>query len=88
MQRVLSKDITATRERVRYNVNYRLVEGSTELVSGDSIAYVSYDILANPYSTTTAKKKMEANAAKIVANDIALRIGAFFHAYFKKGAQP
>lgn len=88
MQQALRKDITATRERVRYNVNYRLVEGSTELVSGDSIAYVSYDILANPYSTTTAKKKMEANAAKIVANDIALRIGAFFHAYFKKGAQP
>lgn len=85
MQQALRKDITATRERVRYRVNYRLVEGNTELVSGDSIAYVSYDILANPYSTTTARKKTEENAAKIIANDIALRIGAYFHSYFKQG---
>ncbi len=87
MQQALRKDITATRERVRYQVNYRLIEGNTELVSGDSIAYVSYDILANPYSTTTARKKTEENAAKIVANDIALRIGAYFHSYFKQGIQ-
>lgn len=87
MQQALRKDITATRERVRYKVNYRLIEGDTELVSGDSIAYVSYDILANPYSTTTARKKTEENAAKIVANDIALRIGAYFHSYFKQGSQ-
>lgn len=87
MQQALRKDITATRERVRYKVNYRLIEGDKELVSGDSIAYVSYDILANPYSTTTARKKTEENAAKIVANDIALRIGAYFHSYFKQGSQ-
>lgn len=87
MQQALRKDITATRERVRYKVNYRLIEGDKELVSGDSIAYVSYDILANPYSTTTARKKTEENAAKIIANDIALRIGAYFHSYFKQGSQ-
>ena len=80
-------DITATRERVRYKVNYRLLsaESSEVLVSGDSIAYVSYDILANPYSTTFAKKKTQTDAAKIIANDIALRIGAYFHARFSKG---
>ncbi len=54
---------------------------------GDSIAYVSYDILANPYSTTFAKKKTQTDAAKIIANDITLRIGAYFHARFKKGNQ-
>lgn len=85
MQQALRKDITATRERVKYMVEYRLIEGDTEVVRGDSIAYVSYDILANPYSTTTAKKKTEEDAAKIVANDIALRLGAYFHAYFKQG---
>lgn len=84
MQQALRKDITATRERVRYSVIYRLMEGNTELVSGDSIAYVSYDILANPYSTTTARKKTEEDAAKIIANDISLRIGAYFHSYFKQ----
>ena len=40
---------------------------------------MSYDILANPYSTTMAQKKTEENAAKIIANDIALRLGAYFH---------
>ena len=86
-QQAMRDDITATRERVRYKVNYRLlsVESSEVLVSGDSIAYVSYDILANPYSTTFAKKKTQTDAAKIIANDIALRLGAYFHARFSKG---
>lgn len=85
MQQALRKDITATRERVKYEVTYRLIEGDTEVVNGNSIAFVSYDILANPYSTTSAKRKTEENAAKIIANDIALRLGAYFHSYFKKG---
>ncbi len=82
MQQALRKDITATRERVKYSVAYRLFEGDNELVHGDSIAFVSYDILANPYSTTMAKKKTETDAAKIIANDIALRIGAYFHTIY------
>ena len=88
-QQAMRDDITATRERARYKVNYRLISAETDevLVSGDSIAYVSYDILANPYSTTFAKKKTQTNAAKIIANDITLRIGAYFHAHFKKGNQ-
>lgn len=88
-QQAMRDDITATRERVRYKVKYRLLgaESSEVLVSGDSIAYVSYDILANPYSTTFAKKKTESNAASIIANDITLRLGAYFHAHFKKGNQ-
>lgn len=87
MQQAMRTDITATRERVRYLVTYQLMEGDLELVKGDSIAYVSYDILANPYSTTTAKKKTEEDAAKIISNDIALRLGAYFHAYFNNKGQ-
>lgn len=82
MQQALRKDITATRERVKYSVDYRLFEGDNELLKGDSIAFVSYDILANPYSTTMAKKKTETDAAKIISNDIALRIGAYFHTVY------
>ena len=76
-QQALRKDITATRERVKYSVVYRLIdiESGENVVNGDSIAFVSYDILANPYSTTMAKKKTEEDAAKIIANDIALRLG-------------
>lgn len=88
MQQAMRTDITATRERVRYLVTYQLMEGDVKLVSGESIAFVSYDILANPYSTTTAKKKTEEDASKIVANDIALRLGAYFHSlYSQKGPQ-
>ncbi len=86
-QQAMRDDITATRERVRYKVEYQLLNAETSeiLVKGDSIAYVSYDIMANPYSTTFAKKKTETDAAKIIANDITLRLGAYFHSRFKKG---
>ncbi len=83
-QQALRRDITATSERVIYRVVYHLEEGTETIVSGNSVAYVSYDILANPYSTTMAQKKTETDAARIVANDIALRLGAYFHAKFSK----
>lgn len=83
-QQALRKDITATSERVTYTVDYHLDEGTETVVNGNSVAYVSYDILANPYSTTMAQKKTETDAAKIIANDIALRLGAYFHTKFSK----
>lgn len=78
-QQAMRDDITATNERVDYTISYALYEGSKKLVSGDSYAFVSYNILNNPYSTTIAQKKSEENAANILANDIALRLGAYFH---------
>ena len=84
VQQAMRRDITATSERVSYKVGYELLEGSKTLVKGDSIAYVSYDIMANPYSTTMAQKKTETDAAKIIANDIALRLGAYFHSQLGK----
>lgn len=78
-QQAMRDDVTATSERIEYLVEYRLFQGANQLVAGNSIAFVSYDILSNPYSTTMAQKKAETDAAKIIANDIALRIGAYFH---------
>ncbi len=87
VQQAMRNDITATSERVAYKVEYQLLKGSDTLVTGDSVAYVSYDIMANPYSTTMAQKKTETDAAKIIANDIALRLGAYFHSQLsEKGA--
>ena len=79
-QQAMRNDVTATNERIEYRVGYTLFQGADRLVKGNSIAFVSYDILQNPYSTTMAQKKAEKDAAKIIANDIALRIGAYFHA--------
>ncbi len=78
-QQAMRDDVTATSERIEYRVFYQLFAGNEELVKGDSIAYVSYDILHDPYSTTMAQKKAETDAARIIANDIVLRIGAYFH---------
>ncbi len=90
VQQALRDDITATRERVRYKVNYYLYDTETnkQLVRGNSISYVSYDILANPYSTTYAQKKIEKNAADIISNDISLRMGAYFHSVITKRGDP
>lgn len=76
----LRHDITATRKRIDYKVDYYMTENSKEIMRGNTVSYVSYDILDNPYSTVMARKKVEIDAAKIMANDIALRLGAFFNA--------
>ena len=74
----LRNDITATRKRV---------ENGKEIVKGNSVAFGSYDILANPYSMTIAQKKVMKDSAQIIANDISLRIGAYFHSRItKKGS--
>jgi len=78
-QQAMRRDITATRERIRYKVSYYLEQNNKKILKGNSISFVSYNILSNPYSTTTAQKKTEEDAAKIIANDIALRLGTYFH---------
>lgn len=79
-QQALRNDITATREKVTYIVSYELwSKKKGMLVKGKSSSILSYDLLDNPYSTTMDKKKVKKDGAKIIANDIALRIGAYFH---------
>ena len=79
----LRRDITATRKRIDYKVQYYMTESSKKVLQGNTVSFVSYDILDNPYSTIMARKKVERDAAKIMANDIALRLGAFFNAKAK-----
>ena len=78
-EQALRSDITATRKMVKYKVKYYMTMGNERVLNGDSVAYSSYDILANPYSTTMAKKKGDKDAATTIANDISLRLGAYFH---------
>ncbi len=75
----LRSDITATRKKTTYKVSYYMVENGKKVLVGNSVAYSGFDILANPYSTTMAQKKDDENAAKIIAEDISLRLGAYFH---------
>ena len=88
-QQALRDDITATREKVKYTLNYSLwSKEKGSLVSGQSWVYLSYDLLDNPYSTSMDKKKVEKDGAKIIANDISLRIGAYFHSVKTKRGNP
>lgn len=88
-EQALRDDITATREKVKYTVNYELwSEKDGHLVSGKSWVYLSYDLLANPYSTTMDRKKIEKDGAKIIANDISLRIASYFHSVKTKRGNP
>lgn len=89
-EQAMRDDITATRERVEYKLNYVLYNVSTaeKLISGDTVALLGYDIMANPYSTTFSQKKIEKDAAKIMANDISLRIAAYFHSVLTKRGNP
>ncbi|MBR5154115.1 MAG: hypothetical protein IKW58_00130 [Alphaproteobacteria bacterium] len=89
IDQALRNDITATRKKVIYKVSYVLKNAEKEtLINGNSVAYLGYDILVDPYSTTFAQKKNEKNAAKIIANDISLRIGAYFHSLQTKRGNP
>ena len=88
-EQALRDDITATREKVKYSVNYELwSEEKGRLIGGNSWVFLSYDLLDNPYSTTMDKKKIEKDGAKIIANDISLRIGAYFHSVKTKRGNP
>lgn len=89
IDQALRNDITATRKKVIYKVYYELKNREHKrLLQGNSVAYLGYDILRDPYSTTFAQKKNEKNAAKIVANDISLRLGAYFHSIQTKRGNP
>ena len=89
VDQALRNDITATRKKVIYKVHYMLQNTEHKrLIRGTSVAYVGYDILRDPYSTTFAQKKNEKNAAKIIADDISLRLGAYFHSLQTKRGNP
>lgn len=89
IDQALRNDITATRKKVIYKVSYELKDREHKrILKGDSVAYLGYDILRDPYSTTFAQKKNEKNAAKIIANDISLRLGAYFHSLQTKRGNP
>lgn len=89
IDQALRNDITATRKKVIYKAFYELTnQQNKKILKGNSVAYLGYDILRDPYSTTFAQKKNEKNAAKIIANDISLRLGAYFHSLQTKRGNP
>jgi len=79
IEQALREDVTATRETMKISMLYTLKQGDEILLEGDSIAFTSYNILSNPYSTIVSKEDAYKQAAKIIANDISLRLAAYFY---------
>ncbi len=83
-EQALRQDITATRIRVKYIAKYTLFDNNyNKILQGDAISYSSFDVLSSPYSSTMSRKKTTSETAKILANDITLRLAAYFHSLIK-----
>lgn len=70
------------RHRYRLSVTYRLVEvgSGDELAAGKSFSSVSYDTVQEPVADIQAAENARDRAARELAQDLRLRISAFFAA--------
>ena len=80
----LSANSTLKLERYRYNlkVAYELVDAQSgqSLTSGSSFSNVSYDTVEQPIADLRAAENARERASREVAEDIRLRLAAFFSA--------
>ncbi len=78
----IKKTALATRSNLTVLSSYRLIEIlSQKLVStGSNTITVSYNIYSSHYATLSAEKDAKKRAAKNLAQEIRLQIGAFFKA--------
>jgi LPS-assembly lipoprotein len=78
----LSSNSTQKLERLRYrlNVKYELADAKSgeTLHAGTSFSNVSYDAVQQPISDLRAAENAKERAAREVAEDIRLRLAAFF----------
>lgn len=71
-------DDTATRATISYLADYQLFHKNKTVVTGSSRAITGYNILKAVHGTLASEKDTMARAAKILANDISLRLAVFF----------
>jgi LPS-assembly lipoprotein len=74
------KDATATRARMDLVARYDLVELASGAVvsSGNSRATASYNIVDSDFATIATEKNARERVARIVADDITIRVAACF----------
>lgn len=74
----LRDDETATRATLTYTAHYELKRKEESLIKDSSRAASSYNILKAPYATRASEENARERAARLLANDIALRLAAYF----------
>ncbi len=77
-QAALSTDETATRDVERYNIQYRLYEGSTVLTTGTFPEIFSYNFLQEHYANVSAQADIMTRVSDQVALEIHNRLAIYF----------
>jgi len=77
-QAALASDETATRDVQRYNVQYRLYEGSTILTTGTFPEIFSYNFLQEHYANVSAQADIQSRVSDQIAIEIHNRLAIYF----------
>ena len=82
-QQGVQKDNLATRYVMGFTAYYTLYSypDNKKLLSDRTIAQSSYDVQLSPYATDVAERFAKERIMKILGDDIALRLAAFFKSY-------
>ncbi|TAH37998.1 MAG: hypothetical protein EYC62_00390 [Alphaproteobacteria bacterium] len=81
----IRRDTTATFARLTVTADYqlqdlKLPEGAPPLLNGTLRAVNSYNILASTFATLSAEEDARSRASRQLAQDLKLRLGAYFKA--------
>jgi LPS-assembly lipoprotein len=77
-QQALRTDDTATRDTVSYDIRYFLYEGDTAVTAGALNRMFSYDFLEEHFANVAAAEDIHKRAASTIADDIRVRLAAYF----------
>ena len=77
-QAALASDETATRDVERYNVQYRLYEGSTILTTGTFPEIFSYNFLQEHYANVSSQEDIRSRVSDQIATEIHNRLAIYF----------
>lgn len=77
---LVEPDATVTRYSYTLGANYKLVDLSNNAVvlQGTSEATSAYNVVESEYATLVARRDAERRAAKVVSDDLSLRLALFF----------
>ena len=77
-QAALATDETATRDVMRFNVIYRLYEGSTTLTTGTFPEIFSYNFLQEHYANVSAQEDIRNRVSDQIALEVRNRLAIYF----------
>ena len=77
-QAALATDETATRDVMRFNVLYRLYEGSTTLTAGTFPEIFSYNFLQEHYANVSAQSDIMTRVSEQIALEVRNRLAIYF----------